>query len=334
MPAVPAPAPAATSSPALSVVLVVGGQRERGAAALRSLLEQELRGGIEVLLFDLGPKESSPLDGSNDSRVMTCRPQPPILLTEAQVQGVQQARAPVVAFMEEHCEAQPGWAQAVVDTLRDRWAGVSGDFILKNPGSGTSSKSFRMTYGAYLPPASGRGPARLVAGQNAAYKRDLLLSYGDRLPRLMQSDAGLQLALSADGHECFYEPAARIAHRNENTVGSLCRGAFYWNWCFANVRAELLHWSFWRKALRVAAIPLVPWVRLVRLTSWVAPRGPAAVMQLLRDVPYVLAIHHASAAGQLAGLLFGVEKAERAFSHFEMNEPRLSRSEWERARTS
>jgi hypothetical protein len=38
-------------------------------------------------------------------------------------------------------------------------------------------------------------------------------------------------------------------------------------------------------------------------------------------------VSYCAAAGQVAGLLNKIEKGAQVFSHFEMNEPRLSREE-------
>jgi hypothetical protein len=130
-----------------------------------------------------------------------------------------------------------------------------------------------------------------------------------------------------DVHRLFYEPAAMIAHRNENSVRSICPGAFYWNWCFANVRAEVFEWNFADKALRIALAPLIPWVRLAKKVVLVSHLGRRQFMQFLRDIPSVLVVDHCSAAGQVAGLVNKIDIAERKFSHFEMNEPRLDRAE-------
>jgi hypothetical protein len=56
------------AAPELSVILVVGGQRVRAGAALRSLLEQSIIDRIEILLFDLGPENCSALSGRSSPR--------------------------------------------------------------------------------------------------------------------------------------------------------------------------------------------------------------------------------------------------------------------------
>jgi len=143
----------------------------------------------------------------------------------------------------------------------------------------------------------------------------------------LSADLVLQWKMAQEGNQLFYEPAATMAHRNENTLRSLCVGVFYWNWCFSNIRAQAFHWGFPRRALRIVLAPLIPWVRLARMFVWTLRLGPSQFAQLLRDIPFVLVVNHCSAAGQVAGLLNPVETGVREFSHFEMNEPRLLRAE-------
>lgn len=315
------------NAPELSAVLVVGGQRERAAAALRSLLEQSAIDRMEILLLDVGPEDCRALPGSEHPRVRMMRRGREFLLAAARTEGVRKANAPVVALVEEHCLAHPGWAEAIIFAHRGPWAAVGCEFTCANPRSGSSDKTFRMTYGAYILQEQQRGPVHFVPGQNSAFKRDVLLRYDDQLELMMNADLVLQWKMMENGYELFHEPAAKMAHRNENTVWRLCVGAFYWNWCFSNVRAQVFQWSWARRTLRVALAPLIPWVRLARRMIALSRQGSPQFMQLLRDTPAVLAVDYASAAGQVAGLLNKIDIAAREFSYFEMNEPRLSRAD-------
>ena len=316
------------TAPELSVIVIVGDQRKRAAEALVSLLEQSAIDRMEVLLFDLGPDECAALPGSDHSRVRMMRVGRAYLLARARAHGIRIARAPVISFLEEHCLAQPGWAEAIIQSDWKRWAGVGCDFLLANPNSGTSDKAFRMTYGIYIRPSPARGPTDFISGQNSAFRRDVILRFDDELEMMMNADLVLQKKMSDAGYEFFQEPAAKIAHRNENTMSSLAVGAFYWNWCFSNVRAQVFQWSLWHKVFRIVAAPLIPWFRLLKLTLSMPRQGKAAMFQFVLDIPYIIVIHHCSTAGQVAGLLNKIDIGAQKFSHFEMNEPRLDRAEW------
>ena len=200
----------------------MGGQRERERRALQSLLEQSAIDRMEILLYDLGPTDCPPLPGSDHPRVRLTRRTPQDLLGAARADGIRTAKAPVVCFMEEHCEMQPGSAEAFIRAHEGPWAAVGGDFVNGNPDSGRSNQAFRMNYGIYLRPQRGRGRTHFVAGQNSSFKRDVLLRYNEQLEMLLNADLVLQWKMQRDGYELFYEPAVKIAHRNENTFRSLC----------------------------------------------------------------------------------------------------------------
>jgi hypothetical protein len=319
--------PETADTPALSVILVVGGQRERAAAALRSLLEQSAIDRMEILLFDLGPDECPSLPNSDHCRVRMTSAGRRYLLAGARARGIRMARAPVIAFVEEHCLVQPGWAEAIIQVDWQRWAGVGCDFFSANPNSGSSDKAFRMTYGIYIRPSPARGPTHFVSGQNSAFRRDVLLHYDDQLELMMNADLVLQKKMREAGYELFQEPDARMAHRNENTMPRLAVGAFYWNWCFSNVRAQVFEWSLAHKAFRIAVSPLIPWFRLAKLALSMLRQEKAVMLQFVLDLPFIIVIHHSSIAGQVAGLLNKIDTGAQNFSHFEMNEPRLDRAE-------
>jgi Glycosyl transferase family 2 len=285
---------------------------------------------MEILLFDLGPEGCPDLPGSDHPRVRKTRMGSKDLLAAARARGVHAAKAPVISFLEEHCEMQPGWAEVVASNLGGPWAAIGTDFINGNPDAGNSNKAFRMNYGVYVRPVTPRGPVSMIAGQNSAFRREVLLRYEPQLELMLSADLVLQWKMQQDGHRLFYEPGAKIAHRNENTFSSLAFGAFYWNWCFSNIRAEIFKWSFLRRTAWVLASPLIPWVRLARLFARVVARGHVPVFQFMRDIPFIVGVSHCSAAGQVVGLLTRADPAIREFSNFEMNEPRLTRPEFVR----
>ena len=313
------------NDPELSVILVVGGQRERAAATLRSLLEQSAIDRMEIFLFDLGAESAPALPGSEHPRVQLARRGPTYLLGPARAEGMRAAKAPVISLIEEHCMAQPGWAEAVIRAHQGPWAAVGCGFTCANSHLEPCSKAFRITYGDYIHTGRHeRGPVNFVSGQNSSFKRDVLLRYDDQLELMMTADLVLQSKMLEDGYKLFYEPSARMTHLNERLISRLCAGAFYWNWCFSNARAQVFQWSWTRKAIWIVLAPLIPWVRLTRLSILVSRMGGRKFVRFLCDLPSILAVDYASAAGQVAGLLNKIDIGAREFCDFELNEPRPS----------
>src|SRR5262249_49422268 len=103
-----------SAAPRMSVIVMVDRRRARGARALRSLLAPSDAGALEILLLDFGWREYPPLPGSDHPGVSVLRLDRGITLGAARASGVLEARAPIVAFLEEHATALPGWTDALL----------------------------------------------------------------------------------------------------------------------------------------------------------------------------------------------------------------------------
>ena len=126
--------------PPVSVVMMVGRQRDRAARALASILEQDGIERCEVMVIDAARGTPAaarlrPPSGGTSSR------QRPALRRRLPA-SIQQARAPVVAFLEEHAIALPGWLRGVEAVFADPTvAGAGGEVDNLNPGVGISDWS-------------------------------------------------------------------------------------------------------------------------------------------------------------------------------------------------
>jgi hypothetical protein len=308
-------------TPELSVVVVVGALRERAGDCLRSLLDQAMGERLEVLLADVAGPGTPPVPGSDAPAVRVLGLAAGTTFPSARACAVRAARGAVVAFLEEHTTAFPGFGEALLRAHAGPYAGVGPAVANANPGVGKSDIAGLLAYGYFYPPC-GRGEVGFLPGHNASYKREALLALGGDLERLLRSDLVLQARLRRLGHRLLLEPAAVFAHRNEVTLRSRARGVFLWYRNYAVLRAAEDRWSGARRALYVAATPLLPVYFLAHFTRFVARERRAYLGLLLRNVPYVLASMLAGAAGQALGLLLGAGDAEASFSRFELTAAR------------
>jgi Glycosyl transferase family 2 len=303
----------------LSVVLVVGQRRERAARALASLLAQRPLPRLEVLLLDCAPGEPPPVPGSDHPAVKRVALPATTGFAAAKTLGVELSTAPVVAFLEEHCRVAPGWAAALIEAHRGPWAAVAGEVHNGNGSSWISRIVALMNYQPWLPPAA-RAEHDMLPGNNASFKRQLLLGYRDRLETLLRAEIVLHTRLRRDGHRLLLEPEAKFEHLNDSSVRSCARGFFLFHRCYGPTRAEVFGWSPARRALYVAATPAVPLYFVARLLYQLARRRPRLIGTALAAIPVMLALQLAGAAGQAAGLLFGIGHAEARFTHYELNQ--------------
>ena len=104
-------------SSALSIIVVSGTCRKRASSCLQSLLSQCGVEQAEIILIDTGDSGSVSLMKMN-RRMISMTPN-----LESDSYGALRARAAkeahgkLIAFIQEHCFALPGWVEAVLSHL-------------------------------------------------------------------------------------------------------------------------------------------------------------------------------------------------------------------------
>lgn len=318
-------AAAAATTPAMTVVISVDRQRVRGARALRSVLSQRGAERVEIVLQDMGLAHFPPLAGSDHPNVRVL-PQPRGLsYGEALTRGTRAARAPIVTFLEEHAVALPGWAEALIaahDAGRPDapWAAVGSEMALDNPGRGASDTNDLFAVGPWMAPAIA-GASTALRWQNTSYKRDVLLSYGDRLPGFLDAEGVFFTQLLADGHRLWLEPSAKLRHASEDQFFRFARGAFISNRLAAARRAELLRFTPARRLL-CAASALVNITRAPGYILRNLSRSPALAAQrrlAIRRFPYLVVYSGFFCLGACTGFLTGRGRSGELFLDYELN---------------
>ena len=224
---------------------------------------------------------------------------------EANAAGARRARAPVVAFVEEHSYPQPGWAEALMEAHRQPWAAVGPVVDNANGDSLVGWADFLVGYGPWLDP-SRAGVRDSLPGHNSSYKLALLLEYGPYLEGMLESETTLHADLRRKDHQLYLEPAARISHLNFENLSVWIRAQYYSGRAFAAKRSE--HWPLNRRLLYVFGGPLIPFVRLRRVLGQVRwSRLPVAPPRAVW--PVLLLGLGVSAAGEMIGYTWGAGDA-------------------------
>jgi GT2 family glycosyltransferase len=309
-------------TPELSVVVVVGPLRRRAGPCLASLAAQGLAGRLEVLLVDLGPDGAGAVPGADGPEVRVLRLPPGTTYARARAAAVEAARAPVVAFLEEHTRVREGWAEAVLAAFGDPGVtGVGWGVVGANPGVGKSDVVGLLSYGLFEPPLPA-GETRLLPGHNASFRTEALLSLGEELARLLACDLVLHQRLLRRGGRFVFAPGAVMEHLNETRYASIGTGVELFYRIYGPLRAAEAGWGTWRRAFYVAATPGIPLYALALALRRNRTSRPDRVRLLLRNVPFFLAVQLRAARGQALGLLFGPGDAEARMTDYELSEPR------------
>jgi len=149
--------------------------------------------------------------------------------------GIRASEAPIVAFLDSDCIAEPQWLAELLRPFEDAAVGACVGLVKDPPPRNIYELTFRGTHRVV-----GEEARRLVAG-NMAVRRELLLKYmldedrapseasGGSLPDLTVSgrgdEEGLHLMLSADGWRVATAPAAAVMHEHYYTRASFFKQA-------------------------------------------------------------------------------------------------------------
>lgn len=318
-PAVPEPgrpvpeAGRTAEAPALTAIVLM----PSGAGALRTTLDhlsaQTIRDRIEVVFVvpegvDAAIRTDR-LDGFAGWQLLRV---PEMRLSgPTRAVGIRAAWAPFVVPMEDHCYPAPGWAEGLLAALETPGAVAAGpSFDNGNPATRTSWVDYLMNFGAYADHAETR-PRGGTAWHNTAYRRDVLLRYGDALGDLLDVEGPLQADLRERGHVLVQSADARVRHLNVSHPGWLLVEHVVNGRQFGAARSA--GWSAPRRALHAVTAPLIPLARLRDV--WGIARRAGRTRELRGPaVPLLLAALGASAAGEVVGSLFGPGRApERKF---------------------
>lgn len=304
--------------PPLSVILVTPGTFEAVRKSIDHVRAQNVRDRIELVL--VAPSEAElrldpgALEGFWSWQVVPLGGIPS--LGAALAAGVRRARGVVVVYVEEHSYPAPGWAEALIDAHAGPWAAVGAAVVAANPDSNVSLANSFIDFGPWSP-SGVPGRVTALAIHQTSYKRALLLQYGARLDALLDAEAMLQKDLREQGHELYFQPAARTRHVNVSRLADAMALEFHNFRVSAANRARQGSWRWHRRALYVAGSPLFPVLQFRRILGHVRRSG------LLRHLPVMLPtlipILVSAAAGEALGFSIGEGRAPQKQLSFELD---------------
>ncbi|MBK5298866.1 MAG: glycosyltransferase [Vicinamibacteria bacterium] len=307
--------------PQLSAIVVVGTCRRRSQRVVTALCRQSAIAVMEVIVVDLCGAGEARLETLDGVRVVYLSRPTASLWSTARFEGLCRASAPVVAFIEDHCFPAPTWAVALIEAHQAPWVAVGYAFTNANPKTYISRGSMVNDYGFWLHPAR-PGAAVFLPGNNISYKRDVLLSYGDRLEGLLTPDFSLQEALARRGLPMCIEPQAMAAHQNFTRLAHLMRANRAYARLLAARRVRFQSWSVPRRVFYALVTPVsAPLLGVLRLLG--SLRGRTSLLPVvLAGLPVHAITHGWSAWGEAAGYLFGEGSAEQELHYWEIEAER------------
>jgi glycosyl transferase family 2 len=300
------------------VVMVVGECRDRAQHALDRLCAQTALDELQIVVVDVAPREARAFDVPADAPVEVVPVHGVDNWADARRAGVERVRAPILAFIEEHCFAEPGWAAALIEAHDGPWATVGYGFRNANPETYVSRAAMLTDYGLWLEPVP-RGPASLLPGNNVSYKRDAFLSLGDQLEGALATDFVAHEAFRERGLPMFLEPRALARHMNFPTLWETGYTNYIWCRAMAAQRARAAGWSPLRRVLQAAVTPATgPVFRVVRLGRTLRRRRPL-LRPFLTGLPVFLVVGVWAGVGEAIGYVAGAGRSEQQLKRWELD---------------
>ena len=292
----------AESTPALSVILIATTDYALIRAAVRNLAAQR---GAPIEMVIAGPRALEHSIATEDPRELAAFTSWQHVIVPdgtpfdaARAAAVRAARAGIVAFTEDHSFPRPGWAAALVAAFDDGQSVVGPVVENGNPRSAVSRANFLLEYGEWMPPGRETGHSHLP-GHNSAYRRDVLLSLGERLTTALEAESVLHWELTSKGGRLALAPGAVTRHVNFSRFGSSLALRYHLGRQFAARRAG--RWSATRRTLYAAAFPLAALVRVARIVRLGV--GSPELAAVASAVPMVAVMVVVSSAGEAVGYL-------------------------------
>ena len=307
-------------APALSIVVVAPGTFAAVRRTVAALRAQTVVDRIELVLVAadagiLAEAQPGELDGFQG--VVPVPVGAIANVDHAAAPGLLRASAPVVATIEDHAFPEPGWAEHVLAVwAQHEWGAVGGAVLNANPSTGLSWTNMLVAYGAWRADRAA-GAIDWLPAHNVTLRRDLLDAHAAALPEMLGREGLLLKAIKTAGHAFGYAPAARLAHINPSTLRATAALRFDAGRLYGARRASEAGWGVAKRALYVAAGPLIPFLRYKRLSSELLGRPPAGLAPTARPALFLGLVF--DAAGQMLGYVAGAGGAPGRLAVFEMD---------------
>lgn len=247
-------------------------------------------------------------DASTRAEIRARFPYPELQLIEVQgrpsiprlrAMGVERARGRMIALLEDHCDVQPGWFEAIARACEAGYRVVGGPVENGSRERLIDWAVFFCEYAKFMPPLP-RGEVVEIAGNNSAYDRDFLA------PLVAESGEVLEFflhqAMRERGAAFFCDPDMIVSHRKQFSYGYFLSQRYHYSRAFAGMRMQGKPVS--RRMAYACATPLLPGLLLVRLMQTVL-RKPGYSREFLKTLPAIVTFLVPWAWGEAVGALLG-----------------------------
>ena len=215
-------------------------------------------------------------------------------------ENMRTASGDIVALMEDHCTARPGWVGAILRAHEEypKAAAIGGSIENGTPDGSLEWASYLMTQGAHMAPLQ-NGPTTHIANEaDISFKRWALEDVEDHPLGFMTlrhsrflADSGELLVnddrIQVDHYEFLGPRATMIIHFDDGRT-------------ISGFRRRTMASGDW---LRILAAPLLPIYRSARVVRNAMSKGRASTV--MTALPWIVALEYCHGGGEFVGYLLG-----------------------------
>ena len=289
-----------TEAPLVSVVIPCVNGLPSIAECLEALARQADAAPAQVLVVDRCGEDTRAALRHRFPDVEVVAAEARTTIPALRAMGVARARGRMVAFLEDHCNADPSWLHMIERAHREGRQAVGGAVVNGSVERVVDWAAFLCEYARFAPPLP-RGAAPEITGNNSAYDRALL----ERLSRELGGEVWesfLHARMRELGVPLFCEPDLLVSHKKRFGFAYFLSQRYHYSRSFAGMR--LAGARPWKRLAYACATALLPALLLARMIATLAPKR-AYWRAFAIALPVILVFLTAWALGEAIGALLG-----------------------------
>ncbi len=291
------------STPDISVIVPLVNSLEDVRGALAALRRQE-GANLEPVVIDRLGGEVRRQVKAEFPEITLIETDRDATIPQMRALGFAQARAPVIAVIEDHVIAPDGWARRLVEAIAAGADVVGGPIENAAVETQVDWAAFLCEYSATLPPLPG-GESDWLPGNNVAYRAETLRRYQSVIDEGKWENR-LHDAMRADGVKLILLPDLIVGHKMHYTFNLYLSQRYLYARSYAGARVREKPIPV-RLAYGAAAFAL-PALMFVRTIQRVVKKG-RHVERLWPSLPMLAAFTCSWGAGEVVGYWFGAGNA-------------------------
>jgi glycosyltransferase involved in cell wall biosynthesis len=296
-------------APDISVIIASYNSRRTISACLASLAAQKTGRPFEIIVVDSSTDGTGALVSSEfpEARLLSFKDRK--YPGAARNIGIENSRAPIVAFIDADCVASPDWIESVIRAHEGPSLAIGGAIANGNPDSYVGWAAYFTEFSQWMP---GRLAMEMddIAGASMSYKKTVFERFGFFRTSGYCSDTEFHWRLASGNVKLRFDPSISMAHTNIDGLSRFLSHEFAHGRAFGGMRAWYGNFPAWKRGGFAASFPLIA-IKLVLRAAWKNISTPVYLRDFLKSFPLIAVGILSWSLGEAAGYASGFKKRDK-----------------------